>query len=103
MSDWLFKDRRTAGHQLAQKLSGTKNAIIYALPRGGVETAADVAKALNAPLDLLIARKIGHPGNPEYAIGAVTETGPVIWNQAEKSLLDPRWLKQAEVEQRQEA
>jgi putative phosphoribosyl transferase len=104
MSRWLFEDRRAAGGELAGKLKKYKGgSVVYALPRGGVETAAEVASALGVPLDLLIARKIGHPNNPEYAIGAVTETGPPIWNPLEKAALDPLWLQQAEVKERTEA
>lgn len=99
-----FEDRRAAGHQLAKRLKqygGT--AVVLALPRGGVETAVEVAKKLKAPLDLVIARKIGHPGNPEYAVGAVTETGPVIWNKLERATLDKKWLKEAAKAERAEA
>jgi predicted phosphoribosyltransferase len=100
----VFADRREAGRELGRKLLKYKNnATVYALPRGGVETAVEVARQLNAPLDLLIARKIGHPSWPEYAVGAVTETGPVIWNKAEKMSLDRLWLQQAEAEERSEA
>ncbi len=104
MTRTVFADRREAGRELGRKLLKYKNnATVYALPRGGVETAVEVARQLNAPLDLLIARKIGHPSWPEYAVGAVTETGPVIWNKAEKMSLDRLWLQQAEAEERSEA
>jgi predicted phosphoribosyltransferase len=76
---------------------------VFALPRGGVETAVEIANKLEVPLDLLISRKIGHPGNPEYAIGAVTATGPVYWNEAEIISLDDLWCKQAETKEREEA
>lgn len=77
--------------------------MIYGLPRGGVVVAAEVAHALNAPLDLIIARKIGHPFNPEYAIGAVTEKGTPVFNEAEASQVDSTWLSKAVEEQRAEA
>ncbi len=65
-----FQDRQEAGQRLAealQKYRG-KDAIVYALPRGGVVLGYEVAKALDLPLELAIARKIGHPTNPEYAV-----------------------------------
>ncbi|OQB48408.1 MAG: putative phosphoribosyl transferase [Firmicutes bacterium ADurb.Bin153] len=90
-----FKDRREAGSRLAGPLKAYKgeDVVIYALPRGGVVLGAEIAKALGAPLDLIIPRKIGHPQNPEYAICAVTETGPPICNQEEVEHVDPLWLK----------
>lgn len=81
----LFEDRHEAGRQLARQLGSYrgKNAIVLALPRGGVVVGYEVAKALDLPLDVIITRKIGAPGNPEYAIGAVAETGDVQLNQEE--------------------
>lgn len=73
-----FFDRQDAGEQLAPLLSAykkDKNAIVIGLPRGGVETAYAVALALQLPLDIICPRKIGAPMNPEYAIGAITESG----------------------------
>lgn len=99
-----FTDRAEAGRLLAAELRKYGDgAVVYALPRGGVETAAEVAHALDAPLDLIIARKIGHPFSPEYAVGAVTETGPLVWNEAERAGLDDIWAKQAEATERAEA
>lgn len=79
----MFKDRTEAGKILAEALSEykDKNTIVLAIPRGGVVVAYEVAKALNAPLDLIIPRKIGAPSQPELAIGAVTEDGTTILNQ----------------------
>ncbi|MGB9659810.1 MAG: phosphoribosyltransferase [Nitrososphaerales archaeon] len=79
----MFKDRTEAGKILAKALSEykDKNTIVLAIPRGGVIVAYEVAKALNAPLDLIIPRKIGAPNQPELAIGAVTEDGTTILNQ----------------------
>jgi putative phosphoribosyl transferase len=90
----LFKDRAQAGKQLAKALLGYKGqpCVVLALPRGGVVLGLEVAKALNVPLDLVIPRKIGHPLNPEYAIGAITEDGAAIWNQAELGRLDEHWI-----------
>jgi len=69
----LFKDRQDAGRQLAEKLMKFKDEtpIIIALPRGGVVTGYEVSKMLNAPLDVLISRKIGAPFQPELGIGAI--------------------------------
>ncbi len=79
----MFKDREDAGAQLATLLSNYKNhpnAIVIGLPRGGVVTGYQVAKALNLPLDITCPRKIGAPDNLEYAIGAITETGEGIFH-----------------------
>jgi predicted phosphoribosyltransferase len=76
-----FKDRTEAGRKLAAALAGYKNQqpIVLALPRGGVPVAAEVAAALNAPLDLILVRKIGVPLEPELAMGAVVDGGaPVV-------------------------
>ncbi len=70
----LFADRRDAGRALAALLEGERgpDLVVVGLARGGVETAAEVARALDAPLDVVAVRKIGHPWQPEYGIGAVT-------------------------------
>lgn len=75
-----FLDRDEAGTLLAQKLIDKKieRPIIIALPRGGVPIAVPIAKALHATLKLAMVRKIGHPGNLEYAIGAVSSTDVLI-------------------------
>lgn len=86
----LFRDRSDAGEQLAQAIhsiltqmaanSGVLAApIVYALPRGGLPVAAPVARLLDCPLDVVVAKKISHPKNPELAIGAVTSSGYVLW------------------------
>jgi predicted phosphoribosyltransferase len=98
-----FSDRSEAGQKLVPKLKKYDDAIIFALPRGGVEVAREVALGLDAPLNLVIARKIGHPSWEEYAIGAVTETGPAIWNEVETANLNSTWLKEAEERERTEA
>ncbi len=75
MSSILFQDRRDAGVQLAAALARRLNnqpAVVFGIPRGGVITADEVAKALSAPLDVLVARKIRAPNQPDLAIGAVT-------------------------------
>ena len=76
-----FKDRTDAGRKLAKALAGYKNQqpVILALPRGGVPVAAEVAALLDAPLDLILVRKIGVPFQPELAMGAVVDGGtPLI-------------------------
>lgn len=76
-----FRDRTDAGRQLANALADYKheNAIVLALPRGGVPVAAEIATALDAPLDLVLVRKIGVPFQPELAMGAVVDgSKPVI-------------------------
>lgn len=99
-----FADRREAGRELAESLQQyAGNAVVFALPRGGVETAVEVAHELDAPLGLIIARKIGHPMNPEFAACAVTQTGPLVCSEAERAGLDPLWLGQAEQAEREEA
>jgi len=72
-----FKDRADAGRKLASALSHYRDTspIIMALPRGGVAVAAQVAKALDAPLDVVLVRKIGVPMQPELAMGAVVDGG----------------------------
>ncbi|BEP38327.1 phosphoribosyltransferase (plasmid) [Variovorax sp. V59] len=75
--DELFEDRANAGRRLAKALRAMKlqDPVVFALPRGGVPVAAEVARALRAPLGLLLVRKIGAPGQPEVAVAAVAE-GP---------------------------
>jgi len=76
-----FKNRSDAGRKLAKALAGYKEQqpVILALPRGGVTVAAEVAAVLNAPLDLILVRKVGVPFQPELAMGAVVDGGaPII-------------------------
>lgn len=69
----MFQDRRDAGKQLAVSLAKYKNmsGVILAVPRGGVPVGYEVAKELNVPLEVVLVKKIGHPLNKEFAIGAV--------------------------------
>jgi len=81
----MFKDRRDAGIQLALRLEeyrGQRDLLILALPRGGVPTGDEIARSLNAPLDIVIVRKIGFPGQPEFGIGAISETGTTVLNES---------------------
>lgn len=76
----IFRDRKQAGRLLATHLQKVikldrMNSLILALPRGGVPVAVEVANVLNIPMDILVVRKIGHPFQPEYGIGAITEEG----------------------------
>lgn len=73
----LFADRVEAGRMLAQNLEEYEgeNALVLGIPRGGVPVAAEVAKAIGGELDIIVARKLGAPGSPELAIGAVTSNG----------------------------
>ena len=86
----MFRDRTDAGRQLAELVADrlgsssypvdTARTVVMGLPRGGVPVAALVAKALGAPLDVLVVRKIGVPWQPELAMGAVGESGAVVLN-----------------------
>ena len=89
MSRSLFLDRAEAGRKLAAALTKFEgeDLVVLAIPRGGVVVADEVAKALGAPLDIVVTRKIEAPGEPEYALGAVTQEGDVIMDrQAAESL-----------------
>jgi len=88
----LFSDRAHAGEELAQVLltqitelemttGETVSPVVYALPRGGIPVAVPVARRLICPLDIVVAKKITTPQNPELAIGAVTSEGQVLWAQ----------------------
>ena len=82
----LFKSRGDAGRKLAIEVArhAFKNPVVLALPRGGVPVAVEVARRLNAPLDLVLVRKLGCPGQPELAVGAVVDgdTPEVVINEA---------------------
>ncbi|NGN62391.1 phosphoribosyltransferase [Streptomyces sp. A7024] len=81
-----FHDRREAGRALAERLRGRwdredlPEPLVLALPRGGVPVADEIARAFGAPLDMLVARKIGMPGREEYALGAVAGGGPPVYD-----------------------
>src|ERR1700730_8567485 len=78
-----FANRREAGVQLASKLyqyAGRNDVVVLALPRGGVPVAFEVAEALNAPLDIFLVRKLGLPGHPELAMGAIASGGVRVLN-----------------------
>jgi len=91
----IFKNREEAGKKLAkllEKFKNDKDAVIYALPRGGVPIAKIISKELIIPFDLLIVRKIGHPLNPEFAIGALAEDGALVSNPLSMEDIDSDWL-----------
>ena len=80
----LFRDRTEAGRMLAHRLAAYANypdAMVLALPRGGVPVAFEIAEALNLPLDILVVRKLGVPGHEEFAMGAIASGGARIPNQ----------------------
>lgn len=80
-----FVDRSEAGLLLAERLAHyarQPDAVVIGLPRGGVVTAYEVAKALALPLDIIVPRKIGVPGQEELAAGALIEDGSVVWNES---------------------
>ncbi len=76
----MFDDRVSAGRHLATALGGSvhTDSLVLGVPRGGVVVAAEVARVHSLELDVVVVRKIGAPGNPEYAVGAVDEDGRII-------------------------
>lgn len=103
----IFKDRFEAGALLAGELKRYKgkDTLILAIPRGGVVVASVVAKELSAPLDLIIIRKLGAPGNPELAIGAITSFGSLVLDKEliEKLHIRERYLREEQKRQLIEA
>jgi len=92
----LFRDRKEAGQLLAAKLAAYANrpdVLVLALPRGGVPVAYEVARALKAPLDVFIVRKLGLPGHEEFAMGAVATGGVRVLNdEIVRALRIPEYL-----------
>jgi len=100
----LFVDRRDAGERLAAALSDLAGSelVVLGIPRGGVEIAAVVAERLDAPLDVVIPRKVGAPGNPELGLGAVAEGVEVLDERLIRVLgVSPGYLR-AEIAAQQE-
>ena len=93
----LFKDRKEAGIKLAEKLlnyKNKKNALLIALPRGGVVIAKEISKILNLEIDVVTPKKLGAPFNLELAIGAVLEGEVILKNDLIKELgIDEKYLK----------
>lgn len=104
----MLRNRTAAGRKLAARLRGYGEAdpVILALPRGGVVVGAEIAAALGAPLDIVVVRKLGAPGQPELAIGAVVdaEHPEVVLNEETIALLDvsPEYLAHEVATQREE-
>ncbi|MGH8879874.1 MAG: phosphoribosyltransferase, partial [Stackebrandtia sp.] len=90
----VFQDRRQAGRELAAELRRRhyEHPVVLGLPRGGVPVAAEVARELKAPLDVIVVRKLGVPGMPEVAIGAIGEDGSRV--------LDRHTMREAQVSDR---
>jgi predicted phosphoribosyltransferase len=106
-----FEDRRHAGRVLAGKLSsyaGRGDLLVLALPRGGVAVAFEVARALQAPLDVFVVRKLGFPGHEEYAMGAIASGGVRVMNPHSANTLRPEAIaavvsrEQAELARREQ-
>lgn len=89
----LFADRQDAGRRLALAVAALEldDPVVLALPRGGVPVAFEVVKALHAPLDLLLVRKLGAPGHEEYGIGAVVDGADpqIVLNEQAMGIIDP--------------
>lgn len=105
-------DRTAAGHALAEALAARPpgpRPLVLALPRGGVPVAAPIAERLNAPLDLMVVRKLGFPGHEEFAMGAIASGGVRIMNDAmmQRQPVSPQAVdrvvqaEQAELERRE--
>ncbi len=105
MNRVLFRDRAEAGRRLGGALSELKGAgaLVLAIPRGGVVVAGEVADALGATLDVIVTRKISPPGEPEFALGAVTQDGEALVDrQAAESLGAGREYLDAEIAKKKE-
>lgn len=91
----LFKNRHEAGKKLAEKLKKYKNkkdVIVLGIPRGGVEVAFDIAKILKVPLSIVVTKKIGHPTESEFAIGAVSP-GNYIVDESYSKKVGEKYIK----------
>lgn len=86
----MFKNRIAAGERLAEELItlNLDNPRLFAIPRGGIVTAFPIAKAFHQTIQVLVTRKIGHPANPEIAIGAVMPDGTAVWDERAVTALD---------------
>lgn len=100
----MFTDRKDAALQLAEALKPYRdtNALVLGIPRGGAETAYYVARNLQAELSLLVSRKLGHPKNPEYAVGALAEDGSIYLNPDVRGELSPETLEDLAQQQQEE-
>lgn len=102
----MFRDRADAGRRLAARLGDVPDSapVVLALPRGGVPVASEIVAAWGCDLDVLVVRKLGAPGNPEFAVGAIGEDGVVVVDDDVRRRLriSPAELECAIVEQRRE-
>lgn len=100
-----FTDRREAGRRLAQAFAGRslERPVVLGLPRGGVPVAAELARSLGAPLDVLVVRKLGLPRQPEVAMGAIGERGARVLNDDVLRYGAVRDAELAKVERRERA
>ncbi len=105
MRSRVFSDRAQAGRALAAELARREwiDPIVLGIARGGVPVAGVVARRLNAPLDVAVARKIGAPGRPEIGVGAVTASGAAIYDQAGLDMLGLSVADLAETENAERA
>lgn len=92
----IFKDREEAARLLGAKLSAYKSRhpLILAIPRGAVPMGKIIAEALHGDLDVVLVRKLGSPGNPEYAIGSVDESGHVTLNPEAEGIADDAYIRE---------
>jgi predicted phosphoribosyltransferase len=102
----IYRDRAEAGAELAKHLAAYRDqdALVLALPRGGVEVGHQIAQALGADLDVLVVRKLGAPQNPEFGLGAIASYGAKFLDEGAVRALDvpPEALEQVERRERQE-
>lgn len=104
----VFRDRQDAGRLLADKLkkfANIPNGIVIGLPRGGVVVAAEVANSLHLPLDIVVTRKIGAPGYEEFAIGAISQDGQMVFDTDSISAhhIDQQYIKKTVALEQKEA
>jgi len=102
-----FRDRRHAGRVLAERLlgyAGRDDVIVLGLPRGGVPVAYEIARALDAPLDVFLVRKLGVPGHEEHALGAIATGGIRVLNKPaiESLSIPPEWIEAIDAKERRE-
>src|ERR1700716_3961510 len=102
-----FRNRSEAGRLLAAKLTAYANrddVVVLALPRGGVPVAFEIARALEAPLDVFLVRKLGVPGHEEVALGAIATGGTRVLNKQLIESLDipPEWIEAIDAKEQRE-
>ncbi|WP_038057722.1 phosphoribosyltransferase [Thermus amyloliquefaciens] len=97
-----FRDRRHAGALLVEALKplGLERPVVLGIPRGGVVVADEVAKGLGGELDVVLVRKVGAPGNPEFALGAVGEKGGMVLKPYAHQYADPSYLEREAARQK---